>query len=369
MELINEKSDVFYREFYKAYHCNSKGDDLEEAFNSSKEIDTMLDNDRISYYGNFDKKGEEYTENGIYLERCKQVLEIVDLYYHNLIIDTICIAKGLKILTKEHKKHSLITEQLHEIIDFIEGRILHEKLNLKNEDECFIYNYNEFNKKEAPYDYEALNDKELNEICISLPSNTISKPIFDLERIRKRLQLKFKWKYSEDDILEAVRREVGWRNAKRDITIYKERRKGVFIKDLMETYNLNKSSISKIDIKVRGKVNYLKGHLFEQEYRKYLDNLKFYDKVELIGTSGQPDIICYKEDENRVDVFSLKSLTITKKQYFISKKELAPEYKVAYDLSFSYKTINLFLVVFNYVNNSIKTIPLDWKKPANVVIK
>ena len=369
MELINVKSDVFYKEFCQAYHCNPGKDELEETINNHKEEDTKLDNDKIGYYGNFDKKEDEYKENGILLERCKQVLEIVDLYYPKLRIDTIPIAKGLKILTKEHQKHSLITKQLHGIVDFIEDYILHEKLNIKTDDECFIYDYYEFNKQEAPYDFEDLNDKELNKMCLSLPPAIIPKPKFDLERIRKRLLLKFKWKYTEDDILDAVCREVGWRKAKRDITIYKERRKGVFIKDLMKTYNLDKGSISRIDIKVRGKVNYLKGHLFEQEYKKYLESLKLYDKVVWDGASGKPDIVCYKENTNQADVYSLKCLKITKKAYHILKKDLAPEYKMAFDLSFSYKIVNLFLVVFNYVNNSIKTIPLDWKNPKNVVIK
>lgn len=280
-----------------------------------------------------EKRLYEYNLTGIFLDRCIKIIELISSYHPELNKYTKPVKIGLEILDKEYKKGLLITIQLQEVMYFIEDIIFKEKLNISK----FIY--------------------------------SIGRHKFNLKEIEESLQLKFKWKYTEDDIIDAVRNEVNWRDAERDITIYKERKKGVLIKNLMKTYNLDKGSISRIAKKVEGKVNYLKGHLFEEEYKKYLKSLKIYDKVDNIGTSGEPDILCHKEDTNQLDVYSLKMLKITKQSYFISKNELAPEYKIAYDQSFSYKTINLFLVVFNYLNNEVITIPLDWKNPKDVIIK
>jgi len=109
----------------------------------------------------------------------------------------------------------------------------------------------------------------------------------------------FIFNFSEDEIIDIVKKEVNWRKKERDVEIYKKRIKNLLLNEIARQYeNLDYSSISKIVKKVEGAINYYKGKLFEKEYYKYLVNLKKYDKVILGGESGKPDIIAYDLKNN-----------------------------------------------------------------------
>ena len=331
MELTNIKPDLFYETFCGTYYAPIDKQELELAINEHIEQDKWFEDNEFDVFDTFDNKVKEYEQIGVLLKRCNQVLSLIELYRPEVIKKHANVIEGLKILTKTYQEKHLITRQLYEIIGFIVEVILQQQLK------------------------------------VDLYKDDITHE-FNLDKIKKHIKSTFKWNYTKEDIFNVVRNEANWLDIERDIAIYKERKKGVFIKELEKIYNLDKSTISVITKKVRGKINYIKGHLFEHEYKKHLESLNIYDKVDNIGSSGQPDILCYRENINQLDVYSLKMLKIKRKTHFIPKNELIPEYKIAYENSLSYDTVNLFLVVFNYENDNIETIPLDWKNPTNVTV-
>jgi len=189
----------------------------------------------------------------------------------------------------------------------------------------------------------------------------------DLKKRDKKQEEKFSFKYTEDDILKIVKREANFKKFDRDVEIYHKRNEKIFLEDLSKEYNLSLGSISIRYNKILGKINYYKGKLFEKEYFKFLERKKIYDKVDLNGKSGEPDILAYKDDE--IHIFSLKCLQAEKRPYYFSKEELEPEYETAYNFSFKYKKIYLYIVVFNIFNNDLIEMELDFKNPINIVIK
>ena len=180
----------------------------------------------------------------------------------------------------------------------------------------------------------------------------------------------FTFEYSEEKVLNLLRKEVNWRkaNIERDINIYKRRQEHKLLETIAKEYNLDVSSVSEIVKKVAGAINRYKGKMFESQYFKYLEKLKRYDKVELLGASGQPDIIAHKLKEDAIYVFSLKNLAIKKHPYYISEELLKVEYKYAYESSFTYKKVVLILVVFDNLDNSVKEVKLDYKTPKDIIL-
>jgi len=180
----------------------------------------------------------------------------------------------------------------------------------------------------------------------------------------------FTFQYTEEKVLNLIRKEVHWRkaNIERNINIYKRRQENKLLDVIGKEFNLEVSSISEIDKKVKGAIIHYKGKLFESQYSKHLEKSKRFDKVELLGASGEPDIVAHKLKEDALYVFSLKNLAIKKHPYYISEDLLKVEYKYAYENSFTYKEVHLILVVFNNLDNSVVELELDYSSPKPVIL-
>ncbi len=177
----------------------------------------------------------------------------------------------------------------------------------------------------------------------------------------------FSFKYNEEEILNLIKRNKKSRISNQEITVYKELKKGVIQTDLALKYNTTQKTISERNSKVRGAFNDKIGILFEEEYAKYLDSLKIYDKVDLIGTSGQPDILCYKENTNEVHIYSCK--TTEKRPHTIRKKYLIQEHETTLKLESNYSKVRLFLPVLIYSENKTYQKELDYRNPTDITIK
>lgn len=244
-----------------------------------------------------------------------------------------------------------LNKDINDFIEFtMESHGINKILRLiwGNNDECY-----EYDKKKLIKSFFC--DAYAEELGIKDDDDTISQFTFD---------------YTEEKVLELVRKEVSWRkaNIKRNINIYKRRQENKLLEVIGKEFNLDVSSISEIVKKVKGAVLYYKGKLFEKQYSKYLEKSKRFDKIELLGASGQPDIVAHKLEENAIYVFSLKNLSIKKHPYYISNDLLKVEYKYAYENSFIYKKVSLFLVVFNNLDNSVVEIELDFHSPTPIIL-
>lgn len=196
------------------------------------------------------------------------------------------------------------------------------------------------------------------------------------EKEKKRVQedinkpkKSFIFNYSENEIIDIVKKEVNWRKKERDIEIYKQRQRALLLDEIASQYrNLNASAISKITIKVKGAINYYKGKLFEKEYYKYLVNLKKYDKVILGGESGKPDIIAFDLKNNILHVFSLKNLKIDYFNYRIKKELLKQEIIYSMEKFFEFTEVMLHVVVLNNWNNHIQHFNYDYRHPESLKV-
>lgn len=186
------------------------------------------------------------------------------------------------------------------------------------------------------------------------------------ENSEEEIDLDFK--ISEEEILNVIRKEVNWHKIERDIEIYKERKKGIFLEDLSKEYGVDFSTISTIAGKVKGAVNFYKGKLFEKKYYEYLKSLKRYDKVIQDGDSGKPDIYAYDEENSSIHIFSLKYYETEERPFQIGVKDMKSELKFAYDNSFTYDDVFLKLIFYDSLTGKVIEKEVDFRNPENIRI-
>jgi hypothetical protein len=158
----------------------------------------------------------------------------------------------------------------------------------------------------------------------------------------------FTFKYSDKDILKIAKNNANFQQPERDFEIYFKVQKGLLYETILKEYpELNdKSGITYTKNKVQGLINNTEGKLFEREYVKHLQTL-YKDKVVHGGASGKPDTFVLIEELNEFHIFSLKKIATN----HLSRKEIIPEQKYAFDNRFEYKKIKLFVIAL--INNRI----------------
>lgn len=158
----------------------------------------------------------------------------------------------------------------------------------------------------------------------------------------------FTFKYSDKDILKTAKNNANFKQPERDFEIYFKVQKGLLYETILKEYpELNdKSGITYTKNKVQGLINDTGGKLFEREYVKHLQTL-YKDKVVHEGASGKPDTYVLIEALNEFHIFSLKKIATN----HLSRKEISPEQKYAFDNRFEYKKIKLFVIAL--INNKI----------------
>lgn len=195
------------------------------------------------------------------------------------------------------------------------------------------------------------------------------------EEKTKELTHGFEYEYSEVEVIDTIKKEKNWRDNERDFKIYLECKKqknlsgGLTQKEVGESIGQTEYNTSMIIKKVRGEINYYKGKLLERQFFKYLEDRYPKCKVEWYGESGNPDIVVYDTENDGIIIYSLKNLKINKdKSYWIMKDAIKSESKFAYESSFEYKSVVLYLVVLNNTINKVIIKEVDYKNPSNVKI-
>jgi len=181
---------------------------------------------------------------------------------------------------------------------------------------------------------------------------------------------KFVWEFSDEDVFDVIRKEKkSVREIERNIEMYKYRKKtGITYTDLGFEFGVCDQTANTACKKLDDWFHYYKGKLFEKKYYNYLSTLrkkKVFDRVELIGEVGKPDIIATKGEE--IYIFSLKCFSV-KFPHFISRVDIMPEYKYAYESKFSYNYTNLFAIIFDSNTNKLFEFELDVDRPSNIII-
>ena len=284
--------------------------------------------DLFKFYSEYNN----FSANKLLLGRCKEVLS--HFYEFDINEDIkLCIEQCHNALENGY----LITTQLNEIISTIE---------------CIFI---------------GKDGKRIEDIGIIMTEGPEYKDIYDIEKIKRAFKKNFYFEYSEEEVLDLIRKEANWRDIERDIEIYIEREKGRLLEDIAGDYkNLKLKAISNICTKVKGAIIRYKGKLLEKRYFQHLKELDIYDKVIWDGASGKPDIFAFKNNE--LHIFSLKNLKIDRKKYVIKKKDLEPEFKRAYNGLLESDDVFLKLVVFDNMTNKVIERDLDFRNPENVII-
>ena len=345
---LEKERNKYLEQALTKYH--SKGDDIpkelekryEEPSEKIDKIPTHLPKEDWREYWNLKQYNDDifkfYSEynnisgNKLLLSRCKEVLFSFNEFYINNNIK-LCIEQCHDALENGY----LITNQLNEIIYSIESHFIGD------------------------------DGKRIEDIGIIMTDGPEYEDIYDIKKIKKAFKRDFNFEYSEREVLDLIRKEANWRDIERDIEIYIEREKGRLLEDIAGDYKtLKLKAIGNICTKVKGAINQYKGKLFEKRYFEYLKNSKIYDKVIWDGTSGQPDIFAYKDNE--LHIFSLKNLKIDKTKYVIKKKNLQPEFKKAYNGLLENDNVFLKLVVFDNLTDNIIERNLDFRNPEDVII-
>lgn len=185
----------------------------------------------------------------------------------------------------------------------------------------------------------------------------------------------FEYEYSEDNVIDTIKKEKNWRDNERDFKIYLECKKqkklsgGLTQKKVGESFGQTEYNTSIIIKKVRGEINYHKGKLLERQFFKYLEDRYPKCKVEWYGESGNPDIVIYNTENNGIIIYSLKNLKINKdKSYWIMKDAIKSELEFALKSLIEYESVVLYLVVLNNTINEVIIKEVDYKNPSNVKI-
>ena len=170
---------------------------------------------------------------------------------------------------------------------------------------------------------------------------------------------------SLDKVFKTIKKEENWHNPEKDIQIFKLAEAGQTQAQIGKIFKLDRSSISGVIKKVRGKVNYYKGKYFEDIVYKKLLKSKLFDKVEKKGGSGVSDIFAYNNKENLLYIYSIKTLKIDESPYSLEKSELNPEIKDALLCAIDYETHLILLCHDNFHNQTIQ-IEYNYKNPTNL---
>lgn len=201
----------------------------------------------------------------------------------------------------------------------------------------------EYAKMELPYDFEFLISYFSDPLTISFES-------FVLDM---------------DEVIDLIKKNERWQKTDRDLSIYFERQKGRTLQDIADDYGIVYSTVSRIEDKVRGKVNYWKGKIFEDFVKKRLKESRVFIKVIKEAGKGESDIRAYTKN-NELFIYSLKNLKIDRKPYWlITKEELLPELKDAKLCSLDYET-HLILLVYDNHNKAVKQIEIDYNNVENI---
>lgn len=271
--------------------------------------------------------------NKTLLEHCKCVVKLFEEFDLATKKEVICFTNEIKVCEKALAENYLITNQLHDLIDSIEDHIY-----------CLIG-------------------------CVD-PDCCLKESDFNFEKLKKLLTCKKPseidfndFSIDNEELFRLIRKNENWWNIKRDLAIYIEREKGVYVYEIADQFDLKRTTVSMILKKVSGAVNFWKGKLFETYVKKRLDQTKLFEKVELDAGSGEPDIRAYTKEGNELYVYSLKNLKIDRTPYWLeTKKEIRPELESAKLCSLDYKT-HLILLIYDNLHNKIKQFEIDYNNP------
>jgi len=168
-----------------------------------------------------------------------------------------------------------------------------------------------------------------------------------------------------DEVIELIKKNERWQKPDRDLNIYYQREKGRILQDIADDFNIVISAVSQVEKKVRGKINFWKGKIFEDFVEKRLKESRVFIKVIKEAGKGESDIRAYTKN-NEQFIYSLKNLKIDRKPYWlITKEELLPELKDAKLCSLDYET-HLILLVYDNHNKEVKQIEIDYNNVENI---
>lgn len=176
------------------------------------------------------------------------------------------------------------------------------------------------------------------------------------------------FKCPEDQTFALIRKNANWRDIERDITIYLERKKGLYLKELEQKFGIKFKAISKILQKVQGAVNYYQGKIFEDFVYKKLKRSGLYKEVRKEAGKGESDILAYSKDDKELYIFSLKNLKIDHDPYWLTIEELRPELERAKLCELDHDNVHLILLVFDNYDNISKQIQIDYNNTQNIDI-
>lgn len=187
-----------------------------------------------------------------------------------------------------------------------------------------------------------------------------------IERIPDWLYF-FDFSFIEAQIFELIKKNEKWHDIDRDITIYRERKKGKYLQELADNFGIKFNSVSMVITKVRGAVNFFKGKLFEDFIYKKLQQSGLFEKVVKEAGKGEADVLAYTKDNQELYIYSLKNIRIDRKPYWLTKEELKPELERAVLQSLDYK-VHLILLVFGNLHNVVKQFEIDYNNPKSIDI-
>ena len=340
---LEKEMNEYYKQYIlkyrlKGYIPKDLDKKIEELSEKIDKIPTHLPKEDWREYWNLKRYNDEifkfYSEynnisgNKLLLSRCKEVLSSFNEFDINNNIK-FCIEQCHNVLENGY----LITKQLNEIISYIESIFIGD------------------------------DGKRIEDIDIIMTDGPGYEDVYDIRKNKRD----FNFEYSEREVLDLIREEVNWRDIERDIEIYIEREKGRLLEDIAGDYKkLKLKAIGNICTKVKGAIIRYKGKLFEKRYFQYLKSLNKFDRVIWDGTSGNPDVFAYKNNE--LHIFSLKNLKIDRKKFVIKKQDLEPEFKKAYNGLLENDDIFLKLVIFDNLTDNIIERKLDFRNPEDVII-
>ena len=188
---------------------------------------------------------------------------------------------------------------------------------------------------------ENMKPNELLNLCCKalengyLISQQLRDMLFQLDKYKSSkidIYKQFKFKNYQQDLLNFIKPNIGWRNKERDFNIYVKIKKGTLYQEIAEKEEISVQAISQINSKIQNSISNLKGRFYEIEYEKYLKSLNKFKNCKVVrdGSPGKPDIIIIDEKNNTMYIFSLKNLELNKNPYCVIVEELKPELQFAY---------------------------------------
>ncbi len=188
---------------------------------------------------------------------------------------------------------------------------------------------------------ENMKPNELLNLCCKalengyLISQQLRDMLFQLDKYKSSkidIYKQFKFKNYQQDLLNFIKPDIGWRNKERDFNIYVKIKKGTLYQEIAEKEEISVQAISQINSKIQNSISNLKGRFYEIEYEKYLKSLNKFKNCKVVrdGSPGKPDIIIIDEKNNTMYIFSLKNLELNKNPYCVIVEELKPELQFTY---------------------------------------